>query len=108
KSRLEIKTQLASEDAQSADAGAIVFLGAVLENVTHQIQILLHENIPLGSRKNRLAFWREHRAGRCKAPRRRRCGDIVKERQRRRCPPAAAPRRAAAPRPSKTIAVSQL
>ena len=33
--------------------------------------------------------------GRCKAPRRRRCGDIVEERQRRRCPSAASPRRAA-------------
>src|SRR5213594_3475959 len=49
---------------------------------------------------NKLAFWRERRAGRCKAPRRRRCGDIVEERQRRRCPPAAAPRRAAAPMPA--------
>src|SRR6266545_2953418 len=52
---------------------------------------------PKGSRKNKLAFWRERRAGICKAPRRRRCGDIVEERQRRRCLPAAAPRRAAAP-----------
>src|SRR5438093_9553419 len=41
--------------------------------------------------KIRGAFWRERRAGRCKAPRRRRCGGIVEERQRRRCPPAAAP-----------------
>ena len=41
------------------------------------------------------ALWRERRAGRCKAPRRRRCGDIVEERQRSRCPPAAAPLRAA-------------
>jgi hypothetical protein len=48
-----------------------------------------------GSRNNKLAFWRERRAGRCKAPRRRRCGDIVEERQRSSCPPAAAPRRAA-------------
>src|SRR4030042_2029658 len=48
-----------------------------------------------GLRKNKFTFWRERRAGRCKAPRRRRCGDIVEERQRRRCPPAAAPRRAA-------------
>ena len=53
-----------------------------------------------GSRKNKLAFWRERRAGICKAPRRRRCGDIVEDRQRRRCQPAAAPRRAMAPRPS--------
>src|SRR5207244_496235 len=44
----------------------------------------------------RCAFWRERRAGRCKAPRRRRCGGIVEERQHRRCPPAAAPLRAAA------------
>jgi len=51
-----------------------------------------------GSRINKLAFWRERRAGRCKAPRRRRCDDIVEERQRSRCPPAAAPRRAAAPK----------
>ena len=43
-----------------------------------------------------MAFWRERRVGRCKAPRRRRCGDIVEEWQRRRCPPAAAPRRVAA------------
>src|SRR6184192_3955887 len=35
----------------------------------------------------KLAFWRERRAGRCKAPRRRRCGDIVEERQRRRYAP---------------------
>jgi antitoxin component of MazEF toxin-antitoxin module len=48
-----------------------------------------------GSRKNKFTFWRERRMGRCKAPRRRRCGDIVEERQRRRCPSAAAPRRAA-------------
>ncbi|MBM3789535.1 MAG: dicarboxylate/amino acid:cation symporter, partial [Acidobacteria bacterium] len=50
---------------------------------------------PKGSRNNRFTFWRERRAGRCKAPRRRRCADIVEERQRRRCPSAAAPRRAA-------------
>src|SRR5947208_11332529 len=56
-----------------------------------------------GSRKNKLAFWRERRAGRCKAPRRRRCGDIVEERQRRRCLPAAAPRRAAATTPGKLL-----
>src|SRR6266542_4670744 len=59
-----------------------------------------------GSRKNKLAFWRERRAGRCKAPRRRRCGDIVEERQRRRCPPAAAPLRAAARRPAGCVARS--
>src|SRR5438552_16833655 len=53
-----------------------------------------------GSRKNKLAFWRERRAGRCKPRRRRRCSDIVEERQRRRCLPAAAPRRAAAPTPN--------
>jgi hypothetical protein len=42
--------------------------------------------------RHRITFtlWRERRAGRCKAPRRRRCGDIVEERQRRGCPPAAA------------------
>src|SRR5437773_1416695 len=51
----------------------------------------------------RCAFWRERRAGRCKAPRRRRCGDIVEERQRRRCPPAAAPLRAAATTPGKLL-----
>src|SRR5881409_59703 len=54
----------------------------------------------------RCAFWRERRAGRCKAPRRRRCGDIVEERQRRRCPPAAAPLRAAARRPPGCVARS--
>src|SRR6059058_3259150 len=54
----------------------------------------------------RCAFWRELRAGRCKAPRRRRCGDIVEERQRRRCPPAAAPLRAAARRPAGCVARS--
>src|SRR5216117_1499754 len=54
----------------------------------------------------RCAFWRERRAGRCKAPRRRRCGDIVEERQRRRCPPAAAPLRAAACRPAGCVARS--
>src|SRR5216117_3519220 len=54
--------------------------------------------------KIKLAFWRERRAGRCKAPRRRRCVDIVEERQRRRYAPfAAAPRRAAAPTPSKLL-----
>src|SRR5947209_20345650 len=59
---------------------------------------------PLRARqKIRCAFWRERRAGRCKAPRRRRCGDIVEERQRRRCPPAAAPRRAAALMPGKLL-----
>ncbi len=58
-------------------------------------------------------LWREHRrtcgapgAGRCQAPRRRRCGDIVEERQRRRCPPAAAPLRAAARRPAGRVAHS--
>jgi hypothetical protein len=40
------------------------------------------------------AFRRERRSGRCKAPRHRRCGVIVEERQRRRCQPAAAPLRA--------------
>src|SRR5216110_1933599 len=54
----------------------------------------------------RCAFWRERRAGRCEAPRRRRCGDIVEERQRRRCPPAAAPLRAAARRPAGCVARS--
>src|SRR5438552_17379121 len=54
----------------------------------------------------RCAFWRERRAGRCKAPRRRRCGDIVEERRRRRCPPAAAPLRAAARRPAGCVARS--
>src|SRR5213083_2875344 len=54
----------------------------------------------------RCAFWRERRAGRCKAPRRRRCGDIVEERQRRRCPPAAAPLRAAARKPAGCVARS--
>src|SRR5947199_1435915 len=52
------------------------------------------------------AFWRERRAGRCKAPRPRRCGGIVEERQRRRCPPAAAPLRAAARRPAGCVARS--
>ena len=52
------------------------------------------------------ALWRERRAGRCKAPRRRRCGDIVEERQRSRCPPAAAPLRAAARRPAGCVARS--
>src|SRR5947208_11279059 len=56
--------------------------------------------------KIRCAFWRERRAGRCKAPRRRRCGDIVEERERRRCPPAAAPLRAAARRPAGGVARS--
>src|SRR5437016_10829493 len=51
----------------------------------------------------RCAFWREGRAGRCKAPRRRRCGDIVQERQRRRCPPAAAPLRACGPQASSKM-----
>src|SRR5256884_9562799 len=55
--------------------------------------------------KIRCAFWRERRAGRCKAPRRRRCGGIVEERQRRRCPPAA-PLRAAARRPAGCVARS--
>src|SRR5439155_15385519 len=54
----------------------------------------------------RCAFWRERRAGRCKAPRRRRCSDIVEERQRRRCPPAAAPLRATARRPPGCVARS--
>src|SRR5205823_3126568 len=53
---------------------------------------------------NKLAFWRERRAGRCKAPRRRRCGDIVEERQQRRYAPfAAAPPRAAALMPGKLL-----
>ena len=41
-----------------------------------------------------LTLWRERRAGRCKAPRRRRCGDIVEERQRCRCPRDAGTQRA--------------
>ncbi len=57
-------------------------------------------------RKNYLAFWRERRAGRCKATRRRRCGVIVEERHRSRCPPAAAPLRAAARRPAGVVAHS--
>ena len=48
-------------------------------------------------RKITFTLWRERRAGRCKAPRRRRCGVIVEERQRSRCPPAATPRQAAGP-----------
>ena len=52
------------------------------------------------------ALWRERRAGRCEAPRRRRCGDIVEELQRGRCPPAAAPLRAAARRPAGFVARS--
>ena len=52
------------------------------------------------------ALRRERRAGRCKAARRRRCGDIVEERQRNRCPPAAAPLRAAARRPADCVARS--
>ena len=52
-----------------------------------------------------LTLWRERRAGRCKAPRRRRCGDIVEERQRGKCPPAA-PLRAAARRPAGCVARS--
>ena len=49
--------------------------------------VVFMESRTKGSRKNKLAFWRERRAGRCKAPRRRRCGDIVEERQRRRYAP---------------------
>ena len=64
-------------------------------------QALGREVMSQGSRKNKLAFWRERRVGRCKAPRRRRCSDIVEERQRNRCPPAAAPRRVAAPQHGK-------
>ena len=52
------------------------------------------------------ALRRERRAGRCKAPRRRRCGVIVEERQHRRCPPAAAPLRAAARRLAGCVARS--
>jgi hypothetical protein len=40
-----------------------------------------------GSRKNKFTFWRERRAGRCKAPRRRRCGDIVEDPERCSGPP---------------------
>src|SRR6266516_3321866 len=56
--------------------------------------------------KIRCAFWRERRAGRCKAPRRRRCRVLAEEQQRRRCPPAAAPLRAAARRPAGCVARS--
>ena len=52
------------------------------------------------------ALQRERRAGRCKAPQRRRCGVIVEERQRRRFPPAAAPLRAAARRLAGCVARS--
>ena len=52
------------------------------------------------------ALRRERRAGRCKAARRRRCGDIVEERQPSRCPPAVAPLRAAARRPADCVARS--
>src|SRR5438477_13207098 len=48
-------------------------------------------------RKIKLAFWRERRAGRCKAPRRRRCGDIVEAPELR----SGRDRRAAAPIPGK-------
>src|SRR5947208_1827094 len=65
----------------------------------HSLQLRARQKI-------RCAFWRERRAGRCKAPRRRRCGDIVEERQRRKCPPAAAPLRAAARRPAGCVARS--
>ena len=53
---------------------------------------------PQGSRQNRLAFRRERRAGRCQALGRSRCGDIVEERQRRRCPRRRAPPRVFAAR----------
>jgi len=43
---------------------------------------------PKGMLKPYLAFQRERRAGGCEAPRRRRCGVIVEERQRSRCPQA--------------------
>src|SRR2546422_6675417 len=66
-------------------------------------KVLRERPIAKGSRKNKLAFWRERRVGRCKAPRRRRCGDIVEERQRRRCPPATAPRGAAGSHARQTM-----
>ncbi len=73
-------------------------------------------NLPLRAcQEISFTHWREHRrtcgapgAGRCQAPRRRRCGDIVEERQRRRCPPAAGPLRAAARRPAGRVAHSLL
>ena len=62
--------------------------------------------ISQGSFKNKLAFWRERREGRCKAPRSRRWGDIVEGRHRSRYPPADAPRSAALPaRRSKAAAI---
>src|SRR5213596_4301661 len=65
---------------------------SVRRNETLPIALESETCTPVRARqKIRCAFWRERRAGRCKAPRRRRCGGIVEERQRRRCPPAAAP-----------------
>ena len=59
-----------------------------------------------GSRKNKLAFWRERRAGRCEAPATQAMSvHIVEARQRSRCPPAAAPRRAAV---TNTLVMFQL
>ena len=67
----------------------------------------LQKPIPIkGLRRNNFTFRRERRAGICKAPRRRRCGDIVEERQRSRCPPAAAPLWAAARRLAGCVARS--
>jgi len=49
---------------------------------------------------NKGCIWRERQAGKCAAPRCRRCGVIVEERQQGRCPPDAAPPWAAARRPA--------
>jgi hypothetical protein len=40
------------------------------KKILDKIRRLRHK----GLRKNKFTFWRERRAGRCKAPRRRRCG----------------------------------
>src|SRR5437870_5526870 len=89
--------------------------GAEGERILSLVQVFINTatySAPVGRRKLRArqkircAFWRKRRAGRCKAPRRRRCGGIVEERQRRRCPSAAAPLRAAARRPAGCVARS--
>src|SRR5437867_12819241 len=37
------------------------------------ISLWLRDSVAKGSRRNKFTFWRERRAGRCEAPRRRRC-----------------------------------
>ncbi len=39
---IEIESELVAEDGSGAGAGAVGFVGAVIEDVLHEVEVLLH------------------------------------------------------------------